>query len=343
MNTSNIDSSETKTDLLTENGLPIIKDENDFSLLFEFGDDDTKYYFGSKRPRGDIYYKYSVQKRSGGNRELSAIVDEKIRACQYAIDKSILRRIPCHPACHSYIRGKSILTNANCHMESSVLLKFDIVNFFGSISYKKILSVFLNAGYGKEVSKRLSFLCMDDTFSLPQGAITSPMLSNLACRKLDKRIYTYCEKYHLRYTRYADDLTISSVEKLSYETIHLIRDTVNSILESEGFKPNHKKFKWFVKGQRMFVTGLVLGSGKLNVKKEVIDDIENSLFFIRKNGIEKEAERYCRKAFVNSVYDEQEKYINHLIGLCLFVKMVNRNKGDYYLQVLKGIMDEKQN
>ena len=323
--------------------MPVIKSVNQLLSIFKFSQEDEKRFFKlftiAEWSGTSFYYQFPIRKSSGGIREIEKLADEKVRFVQETIDRMFLRRFPVSKKCHSYLKNRSIVTNAREHLGAKIIMKFDISNFFPSIRYNRVVSIFMNMGYGKNVAKFLSFFCVNNKFFIPQGAITSPMISNIACSKLDKRINSYCISAQLSYTRYADDITISSKNKLTHMQCFIIKNKINEIISSEGFIPNEKKFHWFKEGQKMMVTGVVINNNMLSPKKEVIEELEKALYFSKKYGFD---------SFLNYMNEHREKdkpcchrrvynyfYIERLFGLAYFVHMIDSSKGEYYISELK--------
>ena len=231
-------------------------------------------------------------------------------------------------SCIGYMRGKSIVDNAIPHLEAKTLRKFDIKDFFPSIKLPKVVGQFRYFGYGPNVSKYLGYLCVNKVYSLPQGAPTSPMLSNLVCIRLDNRIEAFCKKLNLSYTRYADDITISSKEKLSTSRCEYIKNFIDKVITEEGFTPNQEKYRKFVNGQSLKVTGITVNT-KMNVDKKIIRELENAIRYISRYGLEIHLDRI--------EFNEHIDYVNHLYGLAFYIKMVDSEKGKKFLEQLNEL------
>lgn len=336
-------------DRLKKYKMPVIKSVNHLLSIFKFSQEDEKRFFllfTIAEWRGtSFYYRYRIPKKNGATRNIEKLTDDRIRKAQIAIDSMLLRRFPVSKRCHSYLKNRSIVTNAKEHLGAKIIFKFDISDFFPSIRYNRVVLLFRNMGYGINVSKFLSFFCVNNEFTIPQGAITSPMISNLVCSKMDARIENYCNKFKLVYTRYADDITISSKEKLTHMQCLILRDRINEIISSEGFIPNEKKFHWFKEGQKMMVTGVIINNNKLSPKQEIIKELNNAAYFTKKYGFDSFLEymnnykKYDRKLMCKIVYDN--RYIERLYGLAYFVKMIDSSKGDYYISIFKKIFPKE--
>ena len=221
------------------------------------------------------YTRFEIPKRSGGMRAIWAPLPT-LKQAQHWILHEILERLVVHGAAHGFLSGRSIATNAAEHSNSQLLVKLDIENFFPSISWKRVKGVFRKAGYPEQIATLLALLCTEapreivqdngKTYyvalaerCLPQGAPTSPALTNALCLRLDRRITGFADKAGWRYTRYADDLTFSFAADNSQEAdISRLLGTVKRILGEEGFNVNVKKTHVIRQHQAQQVTGLIV-------------------------------------------------------------------------------------
>lgn len=202
------------------------------------------------------YTKFTVPKRSGGVRNILA-PDYKLKDIQRRILKKLLSRLHDHPAVTGFKRGSSVVTNAMPHRNQSVVIRLDIKDFFDSTKAEEVEKYFRKIGWNKEVCSLLKNICSYNG-SLPQGAPTSPKLSNLLNFKLDARFEKAAQKSGANYTRYADDMTFSFDED-NHEKISYLLYMVKLILEDAGYTLHQKK-KMHIrrKHQRQIVTGLVV-------------------------------------------------------------------------------------
>lgn len=154
-----------------------------------------------------IYRDVQIKKRRGGTRTLS-VPDEALKQMQRTILRRLLGRLESHPASHGFEQGRSIVTNALPHVGKSVVLKMDVKGFFPATTEKRVRAYFKLIGWNKDAVDILTRLT---TYKggLPQGAPTSPRLSNLINVPLDARLEALGRKIGAAYTRYADDLTFS--------------------------------------------------------------------------------------------------------------------------------------
>jgi retron-type reverse transcriptase len=211
--------------------------------------------------RARLYRHLQIPKRSGGERLLYS-PRQPLRGIQRWIQREILSRYHPHDAAHGFVRGRSIRTNAEPHVGKRVVLRLDFADFFPSIEYRRVRKGFQSLGYPYSVAALLANLCTLDG-RLPQGAITSPAISNLACATLDLRLAGLADAIGASYTRYADDVVFSS------DDIHLSSAvaTVRGIAADEGFRLREAKTCVTRRGRRQTVTGLVVNE-RVNVPRE---------------------------------------------------------------------------
>ena len=210
------------------------------------------------------YQEFSIPKKSGGTRKIHA-PDSELKAVQRRILRRLLAGLKSHRAAVGFEKGKSIVTGARRHTDKQLVLRFDIVDFFPSTKRKTILRYFRRIGWNGRVAKLLTRLVTHED-SLPQGAPTSPRLSNLVNFIMDYLLEGFVSYYLGDYTRYADDITVSfSDPDLDLDEII---DGVFRIIRRSGYRPHlGRKLNVRRRGQRQFVNGLVVNE-KVNLPRE---------------------------------------------------------------------------
>jgi retron-type reverse transcriptase len=178
---------------------------------------------------------------------------EPLRTVQRWILKHILQTYQPHTAAHGFVQGRSIVSNAATHTGASILVAVDIADFFRSIGWKRVRKGFEKLGYPYSVAVILANLCTR-AGCLPQGAATSPALSNLVCETLDRRLAGLARSRGFHYSRYADDMTFSSNDSRLPALLPFIRQIVGE----EGFEVRERKTRVARSGARQVVTGLVV-------------------------------------------------------------------------------------
>lgn len=213
------------------------------------------------RPK-NFYNTFERPKRSGkGCRKICA-PSEKLKSVQKIIKEKILDCVEAHESSTGYKRGASIVENAQVHVGKRALLNLDIENFFSSISMPRVIGLFASLGYTEDVAIMLGRLCCFE-HALPQGAPTSPSLANLICHKLDRRLKGLAFKSHMQYTRYCDDITLSSDENISGKFVEVVKE----IIKDEGFSVNEDKTRVLSQRSCQIVTGLTVNQ-KVNLPRE---------------------------------------------------------------------------
>jgi RNA-directed DNA polymerase len=202
------------------------------------------------------YHEFEVPKRSGGTRRI-AEPGRPLKRVQRLLLRRLLGKLRAHPAAHGFERGRSIVTNAQPHAKRSVLLRLDLEDFFGSTKAARVESYFRSIDWNAEAAALLTRLCTHRG-SLPQGAPTSPRLSNLVNFRLDARLAALARSCGANYTRYADDLTFSFPEDRPESYRALLR-AVKSIVAEEGYRLHtRRKLRISRSHERQIVTGLVV-------------------------------------------------------------------------------------
>ncbi len=248
------------------------------------------------------YFKFKLPKRSGGFREINAPMPSLIEI-QNWIYINILLKYPVDPSAHGFVKKKSIITNSKIHIGQNQLLKLDLKDFFPSIHKNRVIAVFKKFGYPIIVSNYLaSMCCLND--QLPQGAPTSPYLSNIIASKLDKRLFALAKFFRLRYTRYADDLTFSG-DIIPAKLI----DYIDNIISNEGFEINKQKTRLYKTNRKKIVTGISLNTKELRLPKKYKRQLKMELFYIFKYGI---------YSHVSKKKIKKPNYINSILGKVAF-------------------------
>lgn len=209
-----------------------------------------------------FYRSFHIPKRSGGLREISAPLPD-LSTAQRWIAANILRVLASDPpaAVTAYTPGRSIITHVECHLSSEQLLKLDLRDFFPSISTARVYKLFVEAGYTANVARTLAALTTVHG-SLPQGAPSSPAISNLVLDAFDNAVSEVCTHQNLKYTRYADDIVISGAQ------LGHIQDSVSLIAVENGFELNYKKSRAYTDPREpRFVTGLMIHEGRARLPK----------------------------------------------------------------------------
>ncbi|MEN9533161.1 MAG: hypothetical protein RIQ83_2385 [Pseudomonadota bacterium] len=251
--------------------------------IFEFlaiSEQQSPNLFAISHSPSSFYRTFRIKKRSGGYRELKSPYPLLLELQRIILEKSS-QFLKIHNACFSYRKEKSFIDNAKYHLNGECILTMDIEDFFGSITRQMVLDTFLFNGLTLEVSQQLSYLTTCNN-SLPQGAPTSPILSNAIFYRIDVRLSALSKSLGLKYSRYADDLVFSGKNIPKNFPSY-----ISNILRQHGFSLNNEKTKLKLKSSRKIITGISISSGTLKVPKpfkrslrSLIHNFERSSFSV---------------------------------------------------------------
>jgi len=173
--------------------------------------------------RASMYETFELPKRRGGTRTISS-PNQPIQFLQHSFLRVCTYLFPRHDCAYGFERGRSHISNAAQHVDREWVYSLDIENFFPTIHWGRVYGMLQThpVHASSDVARILANLCTNDG-CLPQGAPTSPILSNLLCRKLDSRLFRWAQENGYTYTRYADDLTLSTKIGFLKETGHSLK------------------------------------------------------------------------------------------------------------------------
>lgn len=309
----------------------------------------TLTFFADHRLSGRVrYHQFSIRKKSGGVRNLSA-PNASLKEIQRYL-AIILSTVYEPKSCVTgFTAQRSIVDNATPHVGKQFVFNVDLKDFFPSIQLHRVKAVlklppFSLIGERENLAFLIARLCCITTAEnigvLPQGAPTSPILSNIVCQKLDHRLSGLAKRYGVSYTRYADDITFSSDKSIFHKGF---RRELRRIIEDQHFTINQAKVRLQGIGYRQEVTGLTVNE-KVNVSKRYIREVRAMLHNWQKKGHE-QAEQIFRQHYqADKGHIKQDKSIlkNVLHGKLNYLKMVRGETDSTYLfyrnqfEVLEG-------
>jgi retron-type reverse transcriptase len=211
------------------------------------------------------YEEFSIPKRGGGRRMICAPVPE-LRELQRRILRRLLSRLAAHAAAHAFERDRSIVTNARPHVGRGVVVCQDLCDFFPSTAPRRVHGYFRAIGWNRPAARTLTRLTTHNG-GLPQGAPTSPRLSNLVNRRLDMRLSGLAQKFGAHYSRYADDITFS-LDTDDHEAVRAIVGATRRIAAEMGYETHPGKCRIMHAHERQKVTGLVVND-RVNLPRHV--------------------------------------------------------------------------
>ena len=336
------DKKESNQELLNANNLFLIKDTKDLANKMGVNLKELRFLtYTQKLSARTDYVRFKMAKKTGGFREISA-PKPKLKRLQYWILENILNKVSVSEETHGFVSKKSIVTNAIPHIGKSVVINCDLENFFPTLTYARVKGLFRSLGYSAEVATVLAILTTEAETKevlldgeklylytgqryLPQGSPASPMITNLICRKLDKRMSGIAKSLNFSYTRYADDMTFSSSE---YTKINKMMYWIKGITKEEGFILHPKKTKIMKKGARHEVTGVVVNE-KLSISRKELKKFRALLYQIEQSGVEGKSWNGKSENLMASVW-----------GYANFIKMVDAEKGAKYMAQVKPLLEK---
>ena len=300
--------------------------------------------FTNSRPETEAAAHYHfrwVKKRLGGWRLIES-PKSLLKETQSKILKGLLDKVPVHSSANGFVKGRSIVTNARPHVGQELLIKFDLANFYTTVSFARVVAIFRSLGYSREVSIWLGLLTTSAVPGnlgfqeqgpyaivpylrrhLPQGAPTSPALANLSAFGLDVRLSGLAKSFGVTYTRYADDLTFSGPHELTY-ALRVFIPLVEQIVRQERFSTNGAKRRVLRSHQRQTVTGVIVNQ-KLNVSRLEFDRLKAILTNSARHGPSTQNRQ------------QVEDFYLHLQGRIAHVTMLNPERGEKLLELFRTI------
>ncbi len=297
--------------------------------------------FHHEAARRTHYIRFSIPKKSGGSREL-ATPHRTLARCQQWILKNLLEKIPVHNAAHGFVQGRSTVTNAQPHQGKALVVGLDLKDFFPSITFVRARGFLQAVGYSPAVATIIALLCTESPRQtvryageelqvatgppvLPQGACTSPALSNLVAFRLDVRLSGLANSHGWTYTRYADDLTFSRAEAdRDQMVVRRLLGAVNRITYEEGFWVNPSKTRVQRPHCSQRVTGIVVNQ-RVGVPRQHVRRLRAILHRAQQEGLAA----------------QNRENIPHfeawLRGHIAYVNMVNPSQGRPLLEALQSL------
>ena len=333
---------ETDTERLANNDLPVFETIEELARAMQLSVGKLRFLSFDRRTSETTHYiNFKLPKKTGGHRLISAPMPD-LKAAQIWILENILNRVAVSDAAHGFLPEKNIVSNARVHVGARTLVNFDLENFFPSISYRRVKGIFRSLGYAEAVGSVLALLATAPETEeieidgktyfvalgerhLPQGSPASPMISNIAARRLDKSLTKIAENLGFKYTRYADDLTFSTEQ--SDADVKKLMTQVRYVVGKQGFKVNENKTRVLRRGRQQEVTGIVVND-KLSIDRKTLRKFRAVLHQAETNGLE------------NLRWGNSPDLIAALKGYANFVFMVDKEKGFAFQAQVRRIAEK---
>ncbi|WP_334181706.1 reverse transcriptase domain-containing protein [Novosphingobium sp.] len=240
-----------------------------------------------------MYHTFSIQKKSGKPRIINA-PDRRLKILQTKISRLLTPLYRRRNPVHGFVTERSVKTNAKSHLGSKYIVNVDLQDFFGSISYGRVAGVLRSFGIHRDVADAIATICCLNGV-LPQGAPSSPLLSNMVCFRLDRKLMELAKEARCIYTRYADDLSFSSYQPLTalfegpppssgHFSPNILSNRLKLLLAGNGFLVNPTKAHYADRNSRRTVTGIRINEG-LNLDRRFVRNLRATLFSVETLGV----------------------------------------------------------
>lgn len=293
--------------------------------------------------RGDMkrhYLAFEISKKSGGKRKILAPTD-KLKTIQGRIAGLLSKLYKPRAPVKAFLVGQSIVANARPHCRKKYVFNIDLENFFGTITFRRVRGMLMAKPYSlsPETASVIAHLTTVDGL-LPQGAPSSPVISNMICASLDRELYSLAKRHRAVYTRYADDMTFSFYTPIQYVPRGLVEwceldgkpnhysskvgHELAAVIATQGFKINEDKVRLQGERERQLVTGLVTNQ-KPNVPRPYIRKTAALIHSVEKFGLEVSTSIFKEKNPNTTANIE-----THLQGRLLYIKQVVGEESKVY-------------
>ena len=305
-------------------------------------------YYAYHVDKRHAYASFAIPRRNGRERRIDAPV-RTLKYIQRLIHESLTRVYGPHPAAHGFLSNRSIVTNAQNHLARRYVLNIDLADFFPSITQQRIFGRLVAAPYSfdSKVANLIASLSTNVYSRLPQGSPSSPVIANIVAAELDAEIAKLCGPLGCWYTRYADDITIStSRAKLSPEIARyptasgtgqvIIGDKLANIIERNGFRLNDRKSRLQSYWTRQMCTGLVVNGDYVSLPRSYIRRLRSLIHHWQKEGWQDAAQGLHQKEN-RPLIEGRQGLVNHVKGRISYLRMV-RGQNDPMSQRLDQIV-----
>lgn len=299
------------------------------------------------------YRQFQIKKKSGGTRVITAPRNRSFMMMLQAVNEILKAFYTPSDYAMGFTEGRSVVMNAAIHMGQTYVFNLDLKDFFPSVEQSRIWKRLQGKPFNlsKPIANIISGLCfmrqqrevVDETkvhdndkrykYVLPQGSPVSPILTNMVCDTLDRRLAGLAHRFGLRYSRYADDITFSSKHYV-YAPNGKFRIELCRIITEQGFTINEDKTRLQKLGARQEVTGVIV-SQKLNVTKKYVRDIRNILNIWAKYGYTAAMAKFLPqyKATKGHVKKGNPDLQNVIDGKLMYLKMVKGEEDSVYIKL----------
>ena len=306
-------------------------------------------YYAFRINKEQVYRSFVIPRRNGRERQ----IDAPTRTLKY-IQRLIHESLSCvyspHPDVHGFLSNRSIVTNAKSHLAQQYVLNIDLADFFPSITRARIFGRLVAKPYSfhSRVANVIASLSTNKFSQLPQGSPSSPTIANMVAAGLDTDLAKLCGPLYCRYTRYADDITISTSHKEMSPHIArypnargtgqvILGDRLLDLIEKHGFKINERKSRLQSYWTRQLCTGLVVNGDHVSPPRSYIRRLRSLIHHWHKNGWE-DAANVLHSKENRRLFQNRQQLQNHVVGRISYLRMV-RGQNDQITQRLECIVE----
>lgn len=318
---------------LNNNNVPIIYDQEHLASLLGVR---LEHLLSMTNTNRKFYKVFKLPKKKKGFRKIEQPLPTLLSIQYWILDNILIKcsdRFVSESA-KAFVHGVQLRDNLTPHKNQDIVVSMDIKDFFTCVGFGPVYNIFELLGYDTPVSVMLTKLCLYHGF-LPQGAPTSPILSNMVFYELDCKIKEYSIHRNYNYTRYADDLTFSGSD------IHvgLLLRYIRWMLGRKGFELNESKTKVMGRANAQYVTGCTVNDTP-NSPRTYRNRIRQEVFHLKTKGLE---HHFARVKNLPSHINTPEAYLNHLLGKVYYVLQINPKENEFieYRDYLKSMIQEK--
>ena len=301
-------------------------------------------YYAYHIDKRQAYRAFSIPRRYGRKRNIEAPV-RTLKYIQRILHESLSRVYGPHPAVHGFVPHRSVVTNAQTHVGQRYVLNIDLADYFPSITRKRIFGRLTSEPYSFQpsVASAIASVSTNVFAQLPQGSPSSPVIANIITAGMDADIAKLCGRLRCRYTRYADDISISRSRGEMPPQIArypnasgtgqvVIGDELANVIESHSFEINHRKSRLQSYWTRQMCTGLVVNGDRPSLRRPYIRRLRSLIDHWQKHGWQVAA-RVLHSSEGYALIEDRQSFVNYVMGKIGYLKMV-RGQDDKVAQRL---------
>ena len=298
-------------------------------------------YYSNPNNTFHRFHQFRIKKKSGGYRQITSPRNKAFKLMLMCLNEMFKSIYTPSDYAMGFTEGRSVVKNANIHKGQNYVFNLDLKDFFPSV-FRVRVRARLQAkpfNFNEDIAIIIAGLCSmkvssghkdGSDYVLPQGSPTSPIITNMICDNLDRRLAGLAKRFGLRYSRYADDITFSSMHYV-YREQGDFRKELSRIITQQGFTINEAKTRLQKRGSRQEVTGIIV-SDKLNVTQYYVRDIRNLLYIWERHGYTTAMSVFWPKykSEKGHVKKGKPELVNVLGGKLMYLKMVKGEEDAVY-------------